>query len=78
MCSNCGTRALSHSLQRVVETQHKKRELAELLLSPDGHAGLEKGIDKIKVRRTSPLQYKKLTAVTVFPIAAEISSNTLI
>jgi SNF2 family DNA or RNA helicase len=38
--------------ERVVDTQHKKRELAELLLSPDGHTGLEKGIDKIKYFRS--------------------------
>ena len=36
--------------QRVVETQHRKRELAELLLSPDQHSESEKGLDRLRVR----------------------------
>jgi SWI/SNF-related matrix-associated actin-dependent regulator of chromatin subfamily A3 len=36
-------------LQRVVETQERKRELAELLLSPEQHGEAEHGIDRLKV-----------------------------
>jgi hypothetical protein len=37
------------ALQRVVETQERKRELAELLLSPGQYGETEHGIDRLKV-----------------------------
>jgi hypothetical protein len=38
-------------LQRVVETQQRKRELAELLLSPGQHAESEHSLDRLRVSR---------------------------
>jgi SNF2 family DNA or RNA helicase len=37
------------SLKRVVETQERKKELAELLLSPEQHAESEHSLDRLRV-----------------------------
>lgn len=40
---------MSKGIQRVIETQRKKKALAELLLSPDRHSESEKSLDKLRV-----------------------------
>jgi SWI/SNF-related matrix-associated actin-dependent regulator of chromatin subfamily A3 len=42
-------RTQTDKIQRVVETQERKRQLAELLLLPEQHGEAKHGIDRLKV-----------------------------
>jgi SWI/SNF-related matrix-associated actin-dependent regulator of chromatin subfamily A3 len=58
---NCAYPSLIH-LQRVVETQQRKRELAELLLSPGQHAESEHSLDRLRVSQ-NPFNMPKISLI---------------
>lgn len=59
-----------------METQQKKRELAELLLSPGQHAESEHGLDRLRVGKRNIKQCRKRTNYTVvLPVVVEMMGS---